>query len=59
VFQEPGKSAWKIEPEPFRLAETIRSRLLGVRPEDQDVALEDSDWQIILSALDRAARPHS
>lgn len=33
------------------LAETIRTRLLGVAPEDQDVVLEDADWRIILKAL--------
>jgi hypothetical protein len=39
------------------LAKTIRSKLLGVAPEDQDVVLEDSDWRLILNALDRAACP--
>jgi hypothetical protein len=34
-----------------RLAETIRTKLLGVVPEDQDVVLEDSDWHMILAAL--------
>lgn len=51
VSNGSGKSAWKIEPEPYRLAETIRTRLLGVRPEDQDVVLEDKDWLLILQAL--------
>lgn len=46
-----GKSAWKIESGPHKLAETIRSRLLGVAPEDQDVVLEDADWRLILTAL--------
>lgn len=36
------------------LAETIRTKLLGVRQEDQDVVLEDSDWRLILSALDQS-----
>ena len=36
------------------LAETIRTRLLGIAPEDQDVVLEDDDWRIILAALSRA-----
>lgn len=48
-----GESAWKIEPGPHILAETIRTRLLGVRPEGQDVVLEDTDWRIILDALSR------
>jgi uncharacterized protein (DUF1499 family) len=51
VSNGAGKSEWKIEPEPYRLAETIRTKLLGVAPEDQGVVLEDSDWQIILKAL--------
>jgi hypothetical protein len=51
------KSAWKIEPEPHRLAETIRSRLLGIKPEDQDVVLEDSDWKLILAGLNFIACP--
>lgn len=49
-----GKTAWKIEPAPHRLAGTIRAKLLAVAPEDQDVVLEDSDWRLILSALDGA-----
>jgi hypothetical protein len=36
------------------LAETIRRKLLGVAPEDQDAVLEDSDWRIILAALSRS-----
>ena len=44
-------SAWKIEPAPHLLAETIRSKILGVAPEDQDTVLEDSDWHLILNAL--------
>lgn len=36
------------------LADTIRTKLLGVAPEDQDVVLEDSDWRIILAALARS-----
>lgn len=34
-----------------RLARLIETRLLGVRPDDQDLVLEDSDWIIILKAL--------
>lgn len=33
------------------LAETIRTKLLGVALEDQDVVLDDSDWKTILGAL--------
>lgn len=51
VSDDSGKSAWKIDPIPHKLAETIRTKLLGVRPEDQDVVLEDADWQVILAAL--------
>jgi len=36
---------------PDGLAEIIRTRLLGVHPDDQDVQLEDADWRTILSAL--------
>jgi hypothetical protein len=50
-----GKSAWKIDPWPNRLAETIRTKILGVRPEDQDVVLEDADWLLILKLLESAA----
>jgi len=35
------------------LAETIRTRLLGIAPEDQDVVLEDADWRVIIDALSR------
>lgn len=34
------------------LIETIRTRLLGIAPDDQDVTLEDSDWLLILGALE-------
>lgn len=50
-----NRSAWKVDPGARRLSETIRTRLLGVKPEDQDVVLEDADWNIILTALDGAA----
>lgn len=33
------------------LAELIETRLLGVAPDDQDLALEDDDWRTILEAL--------
>lgn len=34
-----------------RLVELISTRLLGVRPEEQDVVLEDADWREMLAAL--------
>jgi hypothetical protein len=33
------------------LVEIIKTRLLGVHPDDQDVQLEDEDWEQILTAL--------
>lgn len=39
------------------LAAMIRTRLLGVRPDDQDLALEDQDWRLIISALEAAPAP--
>jgi len=36
------------------LAALIRARLLGVRPEDQDLVLEDQDWRLIIDALQLA-----
>jgi septal ring factor EnvC (AmiA/AmiB activator) len=33
------------------LANLIKTRLLGVPSDDQDVRLEDADWQVILNAL--------
>ncbi|MEW6626543.1 MAG: Lar family restriction alleviation protein [Pseudomonadota bacterium] len=37
-----------------QLAELIRTRLLGVEPDDQDLQLEDHDWRVILAALSEA-----
>lgn len=34
-----------------KLSETIKTRLLGVEPDEQDVILEDDDWRMILAAL--------
>jgi hypothetical protein len=48
---ERREQAWKREPGVAKLSNTIRTRILGVRPEDQDVVLEDADWQTILTAL--------
>lgn len=36
----------------YGVVETIRTRLLGIAPDDQDVTLEDSDWLLILGALE-------
>lgn len=33
------------------LARLIETRLLGVRPDDQDLQLEDEDWRTIIDAL--------
>lgn len=35
----------------YVLADLIRTRLLGVRPDDQDLVLEDKDWTEIIAAL--------
>ena len=48
-FEPPKTTATDTE----GLIETIRTRLLGVAPDDQDVTLEDSDWLVILGALER------
>jgi len=37
------------------LANLIAKRLLNVRPEDQDLQLEDSDWLLIINALSHYA----
>lgn len=37
------------------ISETIKNSLLGVRPEDQDVVLEDADWGEIIAALEGRA----
>lgn len=37
------------------LAELIKTRLLGVRPDDQDLVLEDEDWRLIIAALEGPA----
>lgn len=35
------------------LSEIIKTRLLGVRPEDQDITLEDADWMEIIATLEQ------
>lgn len=49
------------EGEAAKLADLIRTRLLGVDPDDQDLQLEDDDWLLILTALAQppAAEPAS
>lgn len=39
-----------------KLAQLIRTRLLGVDPGDQDLELEDHDWERIIAALDGAPK---
>lgn len=34
------------------LSDLIKTRLLGVHPEDQDLVLEDGDWADIVAALE-------
>lgn len=35
-----------------RLAYIIRTKIVGIDPDEQEVRLDDSDWNAILSALD-------
>ena len=37
------------------LADLIKSRLMGVLPDDQDLVLEDSDWALIIGSLEDSA----
>lgn len=39
------------EEEATKLADLIRTRLLGIDPDDQDLQLDDDDWRLILEAL--------
>lgn len=39
-------------PQTAVLADIIRKNLLGVRPDEQAVVLEDDDWRLILASLD-------
>jgi hypothetical protein len=47
----PGYAAG-VEACRLELSELIKSRILGVRPEDQDLVLEDKDWREIVAALE-------
>ena len=38
-----------------KLAELIRTRLLDIHPDEQDLQLEDDDWRLILQALSQPA----
>ncbi|MDO8800036.1 hypothetical protein [Phenylobacterium sp.] len=38
------------------LATLIKDRLLGVRPDDQDLVLEDHDWEMVIAALEASDR---
>lgn len=39
----------------LEISDLIKTRLLGVAPDDQDLVLEDSDWAHIIQALERVA----
>lgn len=60
VCREAAAHIAMLEGEGAVLATVIRENLLGVRPDDQAVALEDDDWRLILASLERfgaSARP--
>lgn len=40
----------------YGLAHVIRTRLLGVAPDDQDVQFDDADWQTVLDLLNELDR---
>lgn len=40
-----------------KLSDLIRTRLLGVHPDEQDLQLDDDDWRVILAALEQAGEP--
>ncbi len=46
-----------VGPSVETLCADIETRLLGVRPDDQDLQLEDDDWRLILKALRGQLRP--
>lgn len=58
LYAHPAPDAGSEKPqapaEAGELIETIRTRLMGVAPDDQDVTLEDGDWLMILAALEAA-----
>lgn len=56
VYRSDGPTEWKLAPDLYRLSKTIRTKLLGVRPEDQDVVLDDDDWRLILETIDQVQK---
>lgn len=42
----------KVQAQRLALSALIKTRLLGVKPEDQDLVLEDGDWMTIVAALE-------
>lgn len=49
------------EPDPHdrsALATIIKTRLLGVDPDNRDVELEDADWRLVIDALEEGAVIH-
>lgn len=42
----------KVQAARLALSETIKTRILGIRPEDQDIVLEADDWFHIIAALE-------
>ena len=51
----PQEAVPTEQAEPAVLADVIRQNLLGVRPDDQAVVLDDDDWRLILASLDRSS----
>lgn len=43
-----------LERDRIALVDLIKTRLVGVAPDDQDLVLEDADWQLIVAALQAA-----
>jgi hypothetical protein len=57
-FSQREYVVFKTETQARRLAlsNLIKTHLLGVRPDDQDLVLEDHDWMEIVAALEGAAQ---
>lgn len=57
MLEDHGSSSLREDTQPGSeqavLADTIRRHLLGIRPDDQAVVLEDDDWRLILASLER------
>lgn len=50
-YPAPAEPVGLREEEATKLADLIRTRLLGIDPDDQDLQLDDDDWRLILEAL--------